>query len=556
MSLKRLQNDGFASGKGSSESINPEDQRVESPAFRNVVLDVMRKHSIQNFLEPMIRRVVKEEIEVGLRNFAKSCKRNDGKDTYDSHISLKLRFLGSLSLPMFTGTRIEGEDGSSVKVALVDAYSEDVIQSGPMSSAKVEIVVLEGDFDGEDGDNWNQEDFKNNVVREREGKKPLLAGDAYLTLKDGTGIVGDISFTDNSSWTRSRRFRLGARLVGNSAGAIVREAKTQSFVVRDHRGELYKKHYPPSLFDEVWRLEKIGKDGAFHKRLSADRVITVKDFLILLNLDPARLRKILGPGMSNKMWDVTVEHALTCVVDKRVYLYYSPGTQPIKCVAFNIAGEVLGLLTENQYVRADKLSENDKVEAKRLAISAFQNWEGVTSFDDENSLLASSSHPPTTAITDLPGPEASDSNKLLPSQSINTVDHNPAASSSDAISSLYPMECLSSADNYGLHTMELDLRYEDPPLGFPSQLTDALMWDDQSLVEAFFDCDHFGLFNGDCFIPPHSFSSILQPSFTDRPVKVAQKRWRLVFNVLQLFFLMRLVVIRRSRRSHRIPRYY
>jgi hypothetical protein len=32
---------------------------------------------------------------------------------------------------------------------------------------------------------------------------------------------------------------------------------TNSFVV-------YKKHYPPALKDEVWRLEKIGKDGSFH----------------------------------------------------------------------------------------------------------------------------------------------------------------------------------------------------------------------------------------------------------------------------------------------------
>ncbi|KAF1002987.1 hypothetical protein AG4045_001321 [Apium graveolens] len=53
---------------------------------------------------------------------------------------------------------------------------------------------------------------------------------------------------------------------------------------------VYKKHYPPSLFDEVWRLEKIGKEGAFHKRLCREGINTVKDFLILLNQDPTRLR--------------------------------------------------------------------------------------------------------------------------------------------------------------------------------------------------------------------------------------------------------------------------
>lgn len=55
---------------------------------------------------------------------------------------------------------------------------------------------------------------------------------------------------------------------------------------------MYKKHHPPSLLDEVWRLEKIGKDGAFHRRLSKERIYTVKDFLTLLSLDPARLRNV------------------------------------------------------------------------------------------------------------------------------------------------------------------------------------------------------------------------------------------------------------------------
>lgn len=124
-----------------------------------------------------------------------------------------------------------------LQVALVDCFTGQIVKSGPESSAKVEIVVLEGDFDSEEGDNWTVEEFKNNIVREREGKKPLLTGDPVLNLKDGEGSAGDISFTDNSSWTRSRRFRLGARLVDNFDGTRVKEAKTESFIVRDHRGE-------------------------------------------------------------------------------------------------------------------------------------------------------------------------------------------------------------------------------------------------------------------------------------------------------------------------------
>lgn len=164
--------------------------------------------------------------------------RNGGKDAHPYELrSLKLRFLDSISPPVFTGTRIEGEDGSSLRVALVDALSGQVVTTGPESSAKVEIVVLEGDFDSDEGNNWTVEEFRDNIVREREGKKPLLNGDAILNLKDGIGLVGDISFTDNSSWTRSRKFRLGARLVDNFDGIKVIEAKTESFVVRDHRGE-------------------------------------------------------------------------------------------------------------------------------------------------------------------------------------------------------------------------------------------------------------------------------------------------------------------------------
>lgn len=149
---------------------------------------------------------------------------------------MQLQFENSISLPVFTGARIEGEDGSNLRISLVDSLTGKVVSTGPESSAKVEIVVLEGDFE-EESDDWMPEEFKNNIVKEREGKKPLLNGDVILHLKEGIGMVGEISYTDNSSWTRSRRFRLGARVVDNFDCMRIREAKTDSFIVRDHRGE-------------------------------------------------------------------------------------------------------------------------------------------------------------------------------------------------------------------------------------------------------------------------------------------------------------------------------
>lgn len=99
-------------------------------------------------------------------------------------------------------------------------------------------MVLEGDFEGNEDENWTFEEFQDNVVREREGKRPLLTGDVSLNLNEGTSALGELVFTDNSSWTRSRKFRLGARVADGYFGETrVKEAKTEAFVVKDHRGE-------------------------------------------------------------------------------------------------------------------------------------------------------------------------------------------------------------------------------------------------------------------------------------------------------------------------------
>ncbi|KAG8496601.1 hypothetical protein CXB51_007744 [Gossypium anomalum] len=529
MSHKRPQED---SPKGRpSEAFTPDqDKRRRVPTLRNVVQEVMKLQSVQYLLEPvlepLIRRVVKEEVEVALRKHLNNMKRNGGKDVNSTSRSLQLQFLNNLSLPVFTGTRIEAEECSAIKVAIVDSLTGQIVSSGLESSAKVEVVVLEGDFDGDEGDNWALEEFKNNIVREREGKKPLLAGDAFLTLTGGTGLVGEISFSDNSSWTRSRRFRLGARVVDGSDGTRVREAKTESFIVRDHRGELYKKHHPPSLSDEVWRLEKIGKDGAFHKRLSRENINCVKDFLTMLFIDPPRLRHILGTGMSAKMWEVTVEHSRTCVLDNRMHLYCPPGSQQKSGVVFNIVGQVMGLLSECQYNTIDKLSETEKIEAQNLVISALQHWEEVVSFDDEASLTSS-----------VKG-EISNGTKYLASQKMGGFDYaQPSACSPDIISTIYSVGGLSSLDDYALHGY-------DQALSYPGQVTNSLICD----TETFCDEDHLRYFDSD--LQPQSLGLESQADLQtavdgfllQRTVAVqAQRRWTKVFSVLKWFSIKRRV---------------
>ncbi|KAL2935977.1 Calmodulin-binding protein 60 A [Bienertia sinuspersici] len=538
MSQKRTQDDSSNSGNLEGNHSPDDKRRKRIPSFKSVVLEVMKQKSFQNALEPMLRRVVKEEVESAIRKHVMSLKRNSDEDIFPCESrNLQLKFLSTLSLPVFTGTRIEGEDGSSIKVALIDAAIDEVVLDAPESSAKVEIVVLEGDFDGEEGENWTLEEFKNNIVREREGKKPLLTGDVNLYLKEGTGSVGELSFTDNSSWTRSRRFRLGARVVGNSDGARIREAKTESFIVRDHRGELYKKHHPPSLSDEVWRLEKIGKDGAFHKRLSIERVRTVKDFLILLHLDPSRLRNILGSGMSAKMWEVTIEHARTCVLDKRVYLYYSPISQHRNGVVFNAVGQL---------------------DAQRMVTEAYQHWDGVISFEDMNSLIGMSSLPESSPNTETP-----DSSKLSVSQRINRIDYaQPSTSSHDSFSPLYSLGCLGSPDDFPLQAIEaLDLRY-DQGLDIPVQITNSLFCSSQSMAQAFhddaqlgfMDIDYPSIQSAEMNVGSHSelqsaCSGFMRPRLSTHVDSRGQasRRWTVLSSIIRWFQVRRQVVTRKTR---------
>lgn len=151
---------------------------------------------------------------------------------------MQLQFRSKLSLPLFTGGKVEGERGAAIHVVLIDANTGHLVTSGPESSVKLDVVVLEGDFNNEDEEGWSQEEFETHMVKEREGKRPLLSGELQVVLKEGVGTLGELSFTDNSSWIRSRKFRLGLKVSsGYSEGIRVREAKTDAFTVKDHRGE-------------------------------------------------------------------------------------------------------------------------------------------------------------------------------------------------------------------------------------------------------------------------------------------------------------------------------
>ncbi|MFS7996242.1 putative CALMODULIN-BINDING PROTEIN60 [Helianthus anomalus] len=112
----------------------------------------------------------------------------------------------------------------------------------------------------------------------------------------------------------------------------------------------YKKHYPPSFGDEVWRLEKIAKDGVLHRRLQSHKIYTLNDFLQVYTTNKSWLCTLLG-GPSN-VWKPIVKHAKTCILDDKVYMY--------RCVAdgigilFNSIFEVVGATFDGSMVEALK----------------------------------------------------------------------------------------------------------------------------------------------------------------------------------------------------------
>lgn len=412
-----------SSSNGDIEDGQPDRKR---PALASVIVEALKVDSLQRLcssLEPVLRRVVSEEVERALAklgparlvgNGRSSPKRIEAPDGRN----LQLHFRTRLSLPLFTGGKVEGEQGAAIHIVLVDANTGQLVTTGPESSAKLDIVVLEGDFNDEDDAVWTQEEFDSHLVKEREGKRPLLTGEVQVTLKDGVGTLGELTFTDNSSWIRSRQFRLGLKVAeGYCDNLRIREAKTEAFTVKDHRGELYKKHYPPALNDEVWRLEKIGKDGAFHKRLNKAGIISVEDFLRFVVRDPQRLRNILGSGMSNKMWDALVEHAKTCVLGGKLYIYYPEGPQGVG-VIFNSIYEFSGLIAGGQYYSTESLSDTQKVYADTLIKKAYENWMHVVEYDGKSLLSLRQNRiedsPTTEASVSQPNPNVYGHQHSLP----------------------------------------------------------------------------------------------------------------------------------------------
>jgi hypothetical protein len=59
--------------------------------------------------------------------------------------------------------------------------------------------------------------------------------------------------------------------------------------------------------------------------------------------------------MSNRMWENTVEHAKTCVLGGKLFIFYTDETHSTGIV-FNHIYELTGLIAEGQFLSLESLS--------------------------------------------------------------------------------------------------------------------------------------------------------------------------------------------------------
>ncbi|CAN8234989.1 unnamed protein product [Cochlearia groenlandica] len=345
------------------------------PSFNSVLGTLVTENATKSLslaLEPLLRNVVRQEVEHVINKYKRLRPYSRSTSLRVEAPKLKLMFRNNLKTPIFTGTKICDVDNNPLEIILVDHNDRSISPVNLDRSIRVDIVALHGDFPScDDINKWSSEEFERNIVKERLGKRPLLAGDVTVTVRNGVGVIRDIVFTDNSSWTRSRKFRIGVRVAKGSnsgQGVAVCEAVSEAFGVRDHRGELYKKHHPPMLEDEVWRLEKIGKGGAFHKNLSFKNINTVQDFLKLSVVDLETLRQVIMGGMSDKVWGVTLKHARECTLDNKLYIHIGSDFS----VTLNPICEVIEAMIDGHVISNRDLLNQDCI--KNLARQAYTKW--------------------------------------------------------------------------------------------------------------------------------------------------------------------------------------
>ncbi|KAM3278496.1 hypothetical protein ACQJBY_046016 [Aegilops geniculata] len=151
----------------------------------------------------------------------------------------------------------------------------------------------------------------------------------------------------------------------------VQEAITDPFVVKDHRSTLNGKRYPPSKEEEVHHLENISLKGKRCNDLADKSITTVKRLMRHYHRDKSGLQKLTG--MKDEDWSTMVTHATTCDPGVEIYSY---GVAEENCeLLFNDFYDLVGVLTNGDYVPVSDLDQFQQLKVKSWKMSAFKKLE-------------------------------------------------------------------------------------------------------------------------------------------------------------------------------------
>ncbi|KAF2295579.1 hypothetical protein GH714_033230 [Hevea brasiliensis] len=128
------------------------------------------------------------------------------------------------------------------------------------------------------------------------------------------------------------------------------------------------------LDDEVWRLEKIGKDGAFHKKLAAEGINSVQELLKLFIVNQQKLRRGFIHNLIRQAYEnwnslqevVGVSSEIALLTQGEVVEEY-PNQHRAKTFYNQI-----GYSSDHRYIEM-----GDQYQASNLANPGYSNWQNA-----------------------------------------------------------------------------------------------------------------------------------------------------------------------------------
>ncbi|EMS67623.1 hypothetical protein TRIUR3_29820 [Triticum urartu] len=320
-------------------------------------------------LEVFGRSVVRSTYRPGMtkRSTCRSEPYQEGATLSEPNANIRLRFLDGLKTPIYTDKIIASESNAAIRIGVFDG--DKMINEGPLSKAKVEILVLRGDFCSDGQESWTEEEFNSHIAQGRHRQGSVLGGDCSAWLNNGEASLGKIRFREGSSRTPSRKFIVGGRVCTNRkiGGIRVQEAVMEPVTVLDRRNEANEKRHPPRLDDEVYRLEEISKDGIYHRRLKDAQIFKVEDFLKALNKDADELREmVLQIKKRSNAWERMVKHARECCLADRPELKAYHSVDGNVVIFFNCVHDLVGAIFYGVYISRDNFDPAKKAQAYEL----------------------------------------------------------------------------------------------------------------------------------------------------------------------------------------------